>query len=102
MGVFRNFSAWCVKFDLAAVAFYPASTFLTASGAGAGVIIISSVVILAQHGQVRRIRLAAIFVSVDVMNCGTYRQEPAARPRADKIFCRSQDALFQGCEACFV
>ena len=93
MGVFHEFSAWGVKFDLASVPAHSPALSLP------GVIIISSVVILAQHGQIRGVRLAAILMGVYVVDLAPIGRYAAVRPWADKIFCRCQDALFQRCES---
>ena len=81
-----------MKFDLPVVSPHASALPLP------GVIIISSVVIFAQHGQVRRVRLAAILMGVYVVDLAPIGRYAAVRPRADQVFRSRQDALLEGRE----
>ena len=100
MVVFQEFSAWGVKFDLAAMSTHPASTPLTLLFMTPILgVIVDAVVVFAEHGQVRRVSLAAILMGVDVVDLAPIGRHTAVRPGADKIFCRCQDALLEGRES---
>ena len=72
VGVGYKLSAWGLQADFAAVASHPAATrfssswFLSARRSWA--VVIDTVVVLTQHRQIRRLRMPAVFVGVDVVN----------------------------------
>ena len=106
VSVAHKFAAWGVQADFAAVSSHPAATrfssswFLSARRSWA--IVIDTVVVLTQHGQIRRLRMPAVFVSVDVVNLASIGWYVAVWPRADQVFRHGQGAQLVGCEAGFV
>ena len=93
VGVAHKLSAWGVQADFAAVAAHPAATrsfsFL-AAGLCWAVIIIHTVVVLAQHRQVRGFGVSAVFVSVDVVDLASIGRHVAVWPRAHEILGHGQ------------
>ena len=83
MRVTHELSPWGNKLDLSAVANHPPSTFLAAPCPGA--VVVDTVVISTQRGEIRRIRLATILVRIQVMHLASIGWYFAARPRAHKI-----------------
>src|SRR5699024_3836563 len=92
VGVAHKLAAWGVEADFAAVASNPAATwfssswFLSARRRWA-VIVIDTVVILAQHREVRWLGVLAVFVRVDVVDLASIGRHIAVRPGADEILC---------------
>ena len=90
MRVSEEFSSWGVEADFAAVASHPAATrfssswFLSARRSWA--IVIDTVVVLTQHGQVRRFGVSTVFVGVDVVDLASIGRYGAVRPRAHQVF----------------
>src|SRR5699024_12226956 len=82
--VAHQFAAWGVQAVFAAVAAHPAATWSFSLLARA-VIIIAAVVVLAQHRQVRRFRVPAVVVGVDVVDLASIGWYVAVRPRADEV-----------------
>ena len=70
--VAHKFSAWGVQADFAAVATHPAALGFTRTWSfpflARTIVIIDTVVVLTQHRQIRRLRMAAVLVGVDVVH----------------------------------
>ena len=96
-----KFSAWGVQADFAAVASHPAAAW-SFSFLARAVIIIHAVVILAQHRQIRRFRVSAVFVSVDVVDLASIGRNIAVWPRTHKVLCHGESAQLVRCEPRFV
>ena len=90
VGVAHKLAAWGVEADFAAVASHPAATwfssswFLSARRRWA-VIVIDAVMVLAQHGQIRRLGVPAVLVCVDVVDLASIGRHIAVRPRVHQI-----------------
>src|SRR5699024_3900365 len=85
-------SAWGNEADLAAVALYSsASSFC-------GVVVVDAVVIAAQHRQIRRCGVAAVFVGVDVVYLAPIGGHVAVWPGANEVFRGRHNPLFQRCK----
>ena len=84
MRVAHQFAAWGVQADFAAVAAHPAATW-SFSFLVRPVIIIDAVVVLAQHRQVRRFRVPAVVVGINVVDLAPIGRHVAVRPRADEV-----------------
>ena len=96
VGVGYKLSAWGLQADVAAVSSHPAATrfssswFLSARRSWA--VIIHTVVVLAQHGQIRRLRMATVFMRVDMVDLASIGRYGAVRPRAHQVFRHGQGA----------
>ena len=89
MRVGHRLSTWGDKSHFPAVALYSsASSYL-------GVVVVDAVVIAAQHGQIRRCDVSAIFMSIDVVHLAPIGGNGAVWPRAHKVFRGGHDALLQ-------
>ena len=93
VGVAYKLAAWGVQADFAAVAAHPAATW-SFSFLVRAVIIIDAVVVLAQHRQVRRFRVSAVFVGVDVVDLASIGRNIAVWPGAHEVLGHSQSAKF--------
>ena len=82
--VAHQFAAWGLQADFAAVAAHPAATWAFSLLARA-VIIIDAVVVLAQHRQVRRFRVPAVVVGINVVDLAPISGHVAVWPRAHEI-----------------
>ena len=84
-------AAWGVQADFAAVTSHPAATrsfsFLART---IGVVVVDAVVVLTQHGQIRRLRMPAVFVGVDVVDLASIGRHVAVWPRAHEILGHGQ------------
>ena len=91
----HEFAAWGLQADFAAVASHSAAiglvsfrlswfVFVALTVRG---IVIDAVVVLTQHGQIRRLRMPAVFVSVDVVNLASIGWYVAVWPRTDEVLC---------------
>ena len=91
VGVAHKFAAWGVQADFAAVSSHPAALGFTRTWSfsflARAVIVIDTVVILAQHREVRWYGVPAILVCVDVVNLASIGRHIAVRPGADEILC---------------
>src|SRR5699024_12656139 len=90
VGVANKFSAWGVQADFAAVSAHPAALGFTRTWsfpflARAVIVIIDTVVVLAQHGQILRLRMATVFMRVDMVDLASIGWYVAVRPRTDEI-----------------
>ena len=100
VGVAYKFSAWGVQADFAAVASHPAAIGLSSFRLSwsafvartARVIVIDTVVVLAQHGQVRRFRVPAVVVGINVVDLAPIGRHIAVRPRTHQVFRHGQGA----------
>ena len=99
-------AAWGVQADFAAVSAHPAALGFTRTLSfpllARTIVIIHTVVVFAQHGQVRGFGVSAVFVRVDMVNLASIGRHIAIRPRTDEVLCHSQSAQLVGREACFV
>ena len=99
--VAHKFAAWGVQADFAAVSAHPAAT-RSFSFLARAVIVIDTVVVLTQHGQVRGFGVSTMFVCVDMVDLAPIRGHIAVRPGADEILGHGQGAQLVGGEPCFV
>ena len=83
--VAHQFAAWGLQADFAAVASHPAATWSFSLLARA-LIIIDAVVVLAQHRQVRRFRVPAVVVGINVVDLAPISGHVAVWPRTDEVF----------------
>ena len=94
MRVAHKPSTWGVQADFAAVSAHPAATrfssswFLSARRSWA--VVIDTVVVLTQHGQVRRFGVSTVFMGVDMVNLASIGRHIAIRPRTDEILRHGQ------------
>src|SRR5690625_3465793 len=105
VSVAHKFSAWGVQADFTAVASHPAALGFTRTRSLPllpWTIVIDTVVVLTQHGQVRWFCLPARFVGGDVVDLASIGWYVAVRPRTHQVFRHGQGAQLLGCEACFV
>ena len=106
MRILHEPAAWGVQADFAAVSAHPAALGFTRTLSfpflARTIVIIHTVVVFAQHGQVRGFGVPAILVCVDVVNLASISGHIAVRPRTDEVLCHSQSAQLVGREACFV
>ena len=106
VGVGYKLSAWGLQADFAAVASHSAATrfssswFLSARRSWA--VVIDTVVVLTQHGQIRGFCMSAVFVGVDVVDLASIGWYVAIWPRTDEVLCHSQRAKFVGGEPCLI
>ena len=88
VGVAHKLSAWGVQADFAAVTSHPAATrsfsFLART---IGVVVVDAVVVLTQHGQIRRLRMPAVFVGIDMVDLAPIGRDITVGPGTDEIFC---------------
>ena len=91
VGVAYKLPTWGVQADFAAVSAHPAALGFTWTWSfpflARAVIVIDTVVILAQHREVRWYGVSAILVCVDVVNLASIGRHIAVRPRAHEILC---------------
>ena len=80
----HQFAAWGVEADFAAVTSHPAAAW-SFSFLARAVIVIDTVVVLTQHGQVRRFGVSTVFMGVDMVNLASIGRHIAIRPRTDEI-----------------
>ena len=110
VGVAYKLSAWGVQADFAAVASHSAAiglasfrlswfVFVALTVRG---IVIDAVVVLAQHGQVRRFRVPAVVVGINVVDLAPISGHIAVRPRTHEVLRHSQRAKFVGREPCLI
>ena len=107
MRILHEPAAWGVQADFAAVSAHPAALGFTRTWsfpflARAVIVIIHTVVVLAQHGQIRRLRMATVFMRVDMVDLASIGWYVAVRPRTDEVLCHSQSAQLVGGEPRFV
>ena len=92
----HQFAAWGVQADIAAVAAHPAALGFTRTWSfpflarTIGVVVVDTVVVLAQHGQVRGFGVSAVFVGVDVVDLASICWNVAVRPRTHQVFRHGQ------------
>ena len=92
----HQFAAWGVQADFAAVAAHPAALGFTRTWSfpflarTIGVVVVDTVVVLAQHGQVRGFGVSAVFVGVDVVDLASICWNVAVRPRTHQVFRHGQ------------
>ena len=90
VGVGYKLSAWGLQADFAAVASHPAATrfssswFLSTRRSWA--VVIDTVVVLTQHGQIRGFCMSAVFVGVDVVDLASIGRYGAVWPWAHQVF----------------
>ena len=95
MRVSEEFSSWGVEADFAAVASHSAAIGLASFRLSwsafvaltVRVIVIDAVVVLTQHGQIRRFGMPAVFMSVDVVDLASIGWYVAVRPGAHEVLC---------------
>ena len=91
MRVAHELSAWGVQAYFAAVTSHPATFRLSAFCfprsvlLARAVIVVDAVVVLAQHRQIRRLRMASVLVGVDVVHLASIGGHVAVWPRTDEI-----------------
>src|SRR5699024_10826929 len=93
VGVGYKLSAWGLQADFAAVASHSAAIGLASFRLSwsafvaltVRVIVIDAVVVLAQHGQVRRFRVPAVVVGINVVDLAPISGHVAVWPRAHEI-----------------
>ena len=83
--VAHKLSAWGVQADFAAVSAHPAAAW-SFSFLARAVIVIDTVVVLAQHRQVRGFGVSAMLMCVDVVDLAPIGRHIAVRPRAHQVF----------------
>ena len=98
----HQFAAWGVQADFAAVSPHSAAIGLSSFRLSWSVfvalivwgIVIDAVVVLTQHRQIRRFRVSAVFVSVDVVHLASIGRNIAVWPWAHKVLCHGESAKF--------
>src|SRR5699024_12574197 len=89
----HQFAAWCVQADFAAVASHPAALGFTWTWSfpflARAVIVIDTVVILAQHREVRWYGVPAILVCVDVVILVYIGRHIVVMPMVVYVICNS-------------
>ena len=89
MRILHEPAAWGVQADFAAVSAHPAALGFTRTWSfpflARAVIVIDTVVVLTQHRQIRRLRMPAVFVGVDVVDLASIGWYVAVRPRTDEV-----------------
>ena len=89
MRVAHKPSTWGLQADFAAVSSHPAALGFTRTWSfsflAQAVIVIDTVVVLAQHRQIRGFGVSTILVCVDVVNLASIGRHIAIRPRTDEI-----------------
>ena len=92
----HKFSTWGVQADFAAVSSHPAALGFTRTWSfpflARAVIVIDTVVVLAQHRQIRWLGMPTVFVCVDMVNLASIGRYGAVRPRAHEILCHGESA----------
>ena len=90
VGVAYKLPTWGVQADFAAVASHPAALefarTLSFPLLARTIVIIHTVVVLAQHRQVRGFRMPAVLVRVDMVNLASIGRHIAVRPRTHQVF----------------
>ena len=90
MRVAHKLPAWGVQADFAAVASHPAALefarTLSFPLLARTIVIIHTVVVLAQHRQVRGFGVSTVFVGVDVVDLASIGRYGAVRPRTHQVF----------------
>ena len=93
MRVAHKLPAWGVQADFAAVASHPAALEFARTWSfpllARTIVIIHTVVVLAQHRQVRRFGMTTILMRIDVVDLASIGRHIAVRPGADEILCHS-------------
>ena len=88
--VAHKLPAWGVQADFTAVASHPAALGFTRTWSfpflARTIVIIHTVVVLTQHGQVRGFRVSTMFVGVDVVDLASIGRHIAVRPRTHQVF----------------
>src|SRR5699024_12305075 len=106
MRVAHKPSTWGLQADFAAVSSHPAALGFTRTWSfpflARTIVIIHAVVIFAQHRQIRRLRMPAVVVSVDVVNLASIGRHIAVWPRAHEILCHGEGAELVAREACLI
>ena len=82
----EEFAAWGVQADFAAVTSHPAATWAF-SFLARTIVVVNTVVVLAQHRQVRRFRVPAVVVGINVVDLAPIGGHIAVRPRTHQVFC---------------
>ena len=104
-------SAWGVQADFAAVASHSAAARLPFSslifsfrcpGISRVTVVVDAVVVLTQHRQIRRLRMPAVFVGVDVVDLASIGRYGAVWPWAHEILRHGESAQLVRCEPRFV
>ena len=94
--VAHQFAAWGVQADFAAVSAHSAALGFTRTWSfpflARTIVIIHTVVVLAQHRQVRGFGVSTMFVCVDVVDLASIGRHIAVGPRADEILGHGQGA----------
>ena len=89
MGVSEEFSTRGLQTNFAAVASHPAALGFTRTWSfsllARTIVIIHTVVVLTQHRQIRRLRMPAVFVSIDMVHLASIGRYVAVWPGADEI-----------------
>ena len=91
MRVSEELAAWGVQADFAAVSAHPAATW-SFSFLARTIVVVNTVVVLAQHRQVRRLGMPTVFVCVDVVNLASIGRYGAVWPWAHQVFRHGQGA----------
>ena len=90
MRVSEEFSSWGVQADFAAVSSHPAALGFTRAWSfsflARAVIVIDTVVVLAQHRQIRWLGMPTVFVCVDMVNLASIGRYGAVWPWAHQVF----------------
>ena len=92
--VTHKLSNWGLQADFAAMSAHPAATrfssswFLSARRSWA--VVIDTVVVLTQHGQIRGFCMSAVFVGVDVVDLASIGWYVAVWPWAHEVLCHGQ------------
>ena len=101
VGVAYKLPTWGVQADFAAVASHPAALGFTRTrlpvsslvfsflcpGVSRVTVVVDAVVVLAQHREIRRLGMPAVFVGVDVVDLASVGRHIAVRPRAHQVLC---------------
>lgn len=90
VSVAHKLPTWGVQADFAAVSTHPAALGFTRTWSfpflARTIVIIHTVVVLAQHGQIRWLGVSTMFVCVDVVNLASIGRHIAVRPRSHQVF----------------
>ena len=104
--VAHELSAWGVQADFAAVASDSAALGFTRTWSfpflAWTIVVIDTVVVLTQHGQIRRFCMPAVFVCVDVVDLASIGWYVAVWPRTDEVLGHGESAQLVRCETRFV
>src|SRR5699024_12631753 len=74
---------------------FPAVALCSSASSYLGVVVVDAVVIAAQHGQIRRCGVSAIFMSIDVVHLAPVGGNAAIWAGAHKVFRCRHNQLFQ-------